>query len=287
MAHERATRSMSPARRTQRAALREEHSTCSTYRTRCRLASSGGGCRLSDADTRMPFKQAELIGRCSMPQKQAVVFYSYTLRRSFARTNRGVGRDWLCTGLTHLSGRCECGPRWSARRNSGGWRQYRTIRQIPPARYLRLICIREGFRSPTKYTAAASRHSVQTMVLVTKERKARLTARSPRVGVSPGDGDPVARYPAQEQVAELRVQYCDKGDGVCSCESHSALLDNARRQAPIAAILGRTGRAMAKRRRVSIGRMAGQNLRPDGNGTVFGGDVTTELFRDVIYRPAR
>ncbi|WP_245471223.1 acetate--CoA ligase family protein [Bradyrhizobium genosp. SA-3] len=86
----------------------------------------------------------------------------------------------------------------------------------------------------------------------------------------------------KSEVGGVRVNITTKGEVFLAFE---ALLDNARTQRPDAAIQGVLVGPMAKRGvEIIVGTMTDQTFGP--MVMVGLGGVTTELFRDVIYRPA-
>src|ERR1700738_4188104 len=117
-------------------------------------------------------------------------------------------------------------------------------------------------------------------VLVTE--KGALDAAIARVGIPLVMKIQSRDIPHKSEVGGVRVNIATKGEVFLAYE---ALLDNARRHRPEAAIQGVLGGPMAKQGvEIIIGTMC---------DAVFGamimvgfGGITTELFRDVIYRPA-
>ena len=100
--------------------------------------------------------------------------------------------------------------------------------------------------------------------------------------LSAGDENPVARHPAQERSRRRARQYRDQGRSVAAYE---ALLESARRHRPDAAIQGVLVSPMAKKGvEIIVGTMQDATFGP--MIMVGLGGITTELFKDVIYRPA-
>ena len=118
-------------------------------------------------------------------------------------------------------------------------------------------------------------------VLVTEKRRARCCDRPRRL--SAGDENPVARHPAQERSRRRARQHRDQGRGVLW--PIEALLESARRHRPDAAIQGVLVGPMAKKGvEIIVGTLLDATFGP--MVMVGLGGITTELFRDVIYRPA-
>jgi len=88
--------------------------------------------------------------------------------------------------------------------------------------------------------------------------------------------------PHKSEVGGVRVNIATKGEVFLAYE---ALLENARRHRPDAAIQGVLVGPMAKKGvEIVIGTMLDRTFGP--MIMVGFGGITTELFRDVIYRPA-
>ena len=105
---------------------------------------------------------------------------------------------------------------------------------------------------------------------------------------SPASGFPLVMkiqsrdIPHKSEVGGVRVDIATKGEAFLAYE---ALLDNARRHRPDAAIQGVLVGPMAKKGvEIIVGTLLDATFGP--MIMVGLGGITTELFRDVIYRPA-
>ena len=88
--------------------------------------------------------------------------------------------------------------------------------------------------------------------------------------------------PHKSEVGGVRVNITTKGEAF---SAYQALLDNARKHRPDAAIQGVLVGPMAKKGvEIIVGTLPDATFGP--MVMVGLGGITTELFRDVIYRPA-
>src|ERR1700676_2347589 len=227
------------------------------------------------SDTRMPFKLAELKPVIDA-QNKPVVFYSYTLPSHFARTELAASGAVLLSGLTHTG---------VAMRQMVARAKFR----LAPPVHVEVGLLRGLSAHLTSATLSESDSktllreagiALPDEVLVTE--KGELDGAIARVGFPLVAKIQSRDIPHKSEVGGVRVNIVTKGEVFLAYE---ALLDNARRHRPEAAIQGVLVGPMAKKGvEIIIGTMC---------DAVFGamimvgfGGITTELFRDVIYRPA-
>ena len=227
------------------------------------------------SDTRMPFKQAELKPVLDA-QNKPVVFYSYTLPSQFARNELAASGAVVLSGLTHVG---------VAMRRMADYSKFRLARPVNsdalPSRdlsaHLKSATMSE-FDSKSLLRAAGI--WLPEEVLVT-ERGA-LDAAIARVGLPLVMKIQSPDIAHKSEVGGVRVNIETKGEVFLAYE---ALLENARRHRPDAAIQGVLVGPMAKKGvEIIVGTMLDTTFGP--MIMVGLGGITTELFRDVIYRPA-
>jgi acetate---CoA ligase (ADP-forming) len=227
------------------------------------------------SDTRMPFKQAELKPVIDA-QRKPIVFYSYTLPSAFARKELAASGVVLLSGLTHAGV---------------------AMRQA-------LAYARFKFEPPVNAAASGPRDisvHLQSATLSESDSKALLRdagiALPDEVLVTERDGldNAIARtgfplvmkiqsrdIPHKSEVGGVRVNITTKGEAF---STYQALLDNARKHRPNADIQGVLVGPMAKKGvEIIVGTLMDATFGP--MIMVGLGGITTELFRDVIYRPA-
>jgi acetate---CoA ligase (ADP-forming) len=227
------------------------------------------------SETRMPFKQAELKPVIDA-QHKPIVFYSYTLPSAFARHELAASGVVLLSGLTHAGA---------------------AMRQA-------LARARFKFEPPTDAAASGlpdlSAH-LKVATLSESDSKALLRdagiALPDEVLVTDRDGldNAIAKagfplvmkiqsrdIPHKSEVGGVRVNVTTKGEAF---STYQGLLDNARQHRPNADIQGVLVGPMARKGvEIIVGTMTDSTFGPM---TMVGlGGITTELFRDVIYRPA-
>jgi len=227
------------------------------------------------SDTRMPFKQAELKPVIAA-QNKPIVFYSYTLPSQFARRELAASGAVVLSGLTHVG---------VALRRMVDYSKFRLAPPVNsdalPSRdlsaHLKSATMSE-FDSKSLLREAGI--ALPDEVLVTE--KSALDAAIARIGlplvmkIQSGD------IPHKSEVGGVRVNVTTKGEAFIA---YQTLLDGARRHRPDAAIQGVLVGPMAKKGvEIIIGTMQDTTFGP--MIMVGLGGITTELFRDVIYRPA-
>jgi acyl-CoA synthetase (NDP forming) len=227
------------------------------------------------SETRMPFKQAELKPVISA-QNKPIVFYSYTLPSQFARNELAASGAVVLSGLTHVG---------VAMRQMVQRAKFR----LPPpvdatasplrdiSAHLKSATLSE---SDSKSLLRDAGIALPDEVLVTE--KSALDKAIARAGFPLVMKIQSRDVPHKSEVGGVRVNIATKGEVFLAYE---ALLENARRHRPDAAIQGVLVGPMAKKGvEIIIGTMCDATFGP--MIMVGLGGITTELFRDVIYRPA-
>jgi acetate---CoA ligase (ADP-forming) len=227
------------------------------------------------SDTRMPFKQAELKPVISA-QNKPIVFYSYTLPSHFARTELAASGAVVLSGLTHVG---------VAMRQMVARAKFRLA---PPADAgaLPLRDISAHLKS-AKLSEFDSKSLLRDAGIALPD-EVLVTEKSALDGAIARAGFPLVMkiqsrdIPHKSEVGGVRVNIATKGEVFLAYE---ALLQSARRHRPDAEIQGVLVSPMAKKGvEIIIGTICDATFGP--MIMVGFGGITTELFRDVIYRPA-
>ena len=227
------------------------------------------------SETRMPFKQAELKPVIDA-QRKPVVFYSYTLPSDFARRELAASGAVLLSGLTHAG---------VAMRKMVERARFKLA---PPADAAALSPrdISTHLKSATlseadsKALLREAGIALPDEVLVTE--KSALDDAIARVGFPLVMKIQSPDIPHKSEVGGVRINITTKGEVFLAYE---ALIESARRHRPDADIQGVFVSPMAKKGvEIIIGTMCDATFGP--MIMVGFGGITTELFRDVIYRPA-
>jgi acyl-CoA synthetase (NDP forming) len=227
------------------------------------------------SDIRMPFKQAELKPVIDA-QNKPIVFYSYTLPSDFARNELAASGAVVLSGLTHVG---------VAMRQMV---QRAKFKLAPPAdaaaATLRDLSAQPKSPTMSEFDSKSLLRDagiwLPEEVLVT-ERDA-LDAAIARVGLPLVLKIQSPDIPHKSEVGGVRVNITTKGEAFIA---YQALLHDARKHRPNAAIQGVLVGPMAKKGvEIIIGTMCDATFGP--MIMVGLGGITTELFRDVIYRPA-
>jgi acetyltransferase len=223
----------------------------------------------------MPFKQAELKPIVEA-QRKPVVFYSYTLPSDFARKELAASGAVVLSGLTHVG---------VAMRQMVARAKFRLAPPAEPgasplrdiAAHLKSATLSE-FDSKSLLREAGI--ALPDEVLVTE--KSALDAAIARVGFPLVMKIQSRDIPHKSEVAGVRVNIATKGEVFLAYE---ALRESARRHRPDAAIQGVLVGPMAKKGvEIIVGTLLDATFGP--MIMVGLGGITTELFRDVVYRPA-
>src|SRR4051794_2944729 len=227
------------------------------------------------SDTRMWFKEAELKPVISA-QHKPVVFYSYTLPSLFARTELAKSGVVVLSGLTHVG--------VAMRRLV----EYSKFKLAPPAgdaglpvrdlsAHLRSAKLSE-WDSKSLLREAGIALPDETLVANRDELDAAITRAGFPLVMKIQSRD----IPHKSEVGGVRVNIAAKGEAFTA---YRALLDNAPKHRPDAAIQGVLVGPMAKKGvEIIVGTLTDKTF---GTMIMVGlGGITTELFHDVIYRPA-
>ncbi|MFH1342427.1 MAG: acetate--CoA ligase family protein [Pseudomonadota bacterium] len=227
------------------------------------------------SDTRVPFKQSELKPVIDARRKP-VVFYSYTLPSAFARSEFAACGAVVLSGLTHAG--------VAMRRMVERAR----FRMAPPV---------DAAASPLRdlsahlKSATLSEHDSKALLRaagIALPDEALVTEKSGLDAAVATAGFPLVMkiqsrdIPHKSEVGGVRVGIATKGEVFLAFE---ALLNNAQRRRPDADIQGVLVGPMAKKGvEIIVGTLLDATF---GAMIMVGlGGVTTELFRDVVYRPA-
>ncbi|MGB8604204.1 acetate--CoA ligase family protein [Bradyrhizobium sp.] len=226
------------------------------------------------SDTRMPFKRAELKPVLDA-QNKPIVFYSYTLPSQFARNELAASGAVVLSGLTHVG--------VAMRRMV----QRARFKLAPPAdaaaslpdisAHLKSAVLSE---SESKSLLREAGIALPDEILVTE--KSALDNAIARAGFPLVLKIQSREIPHKSEVGGVRVNIATKGEVFLAYE---ALLESARRHRPDAEIQGVLVGPMAKKGvEIIVGTMEDATFGP--MIMVGLGGITTELFRDVVYRPA-
>jgi len=227
------------------------------------------------SDTRMPFKQAELKPVIDA-QNKPIVFYSYTLPSDFVRKELAASGAVVLSGLTHVG---------VAMRQLV---QRAKFRLAPPAEAAasRLHDLAARLKSAT--LSESDSKSLLRDAGIALPDEILVTEKSALDDAVARTGFPIAMkiqsrdIPHKSEVGGVRVNIASKGEAFAAYE---ALLESARRHRPDAAIQGVLVGPMAKKGvEIIVGTLLDATFGP--MVMVGLGGITTELFRDVIYRPA-
>jgi acetate---CoA ligase (ADP-forming) len=229
------------------------------------------------SEVRMPFREAELKPVLAA-QHKPVVFYSYTLPSDFARRELAKSGVVVLSGLTHVG----VALRQLVDHASFGLPKPDDEARLPArdlSVFLKAPVLSEA---DSKALLRAAGIALPDEVLVTE--KSELDAAIARAGFpfpmvmkiqSPD-------IPHKSEVGGVRVNITTKGEAFLAFEQ---LLNNARKHRPEAAIRGvLVGRMAKKGVEIIVGTIVDRTFGP--MVMVGLGGITTELFRDVIYRPA-
>ena len=227
------------------------------------------------SDTRMWFKEAELKPVIS-GQNKPVVFYSYTLPSDFARRELAKSGVVVLSSLTHAG---------VALRRLVEYAKFRLaveadVADLAPRDLSAHLKVPTLSEADSKALLRDAGIVLPDEVLV-RERDA-LDAAIARVGfplVMKIQSPDIAH---KSEVGGVRVGITSKGEAF---SAYRELLENAGKHRPNAAVQGVLVCPMAKKGvEIIIGTLHDKTFGP--MVMVGFGGVTTELFRDVIYRPA-
>ena len=227
------------------------------------------------SETRVPFKEAALTPVIAA-QTRPIVFYSYTLPSEFARRQLAASGVVVLTGLTHVG---------VAMRQALCFARFKPAAPaddaLLPPRDLAAHLTRPSF-SEADSKALLRDAGIALPVEVLVAEKGGLDGAIARIGfplVMKIQSPDIAH---KSEVGGVRVNITTKGEAFLDWQ---ALSDNARRHRPDAAIQGVLVGPMAKRGvEIIVGTLQDATFGP--MVMVGLGGITTELFRDVVYRPA-
>jgi len=204
-----------------------------------------------------------------------IAFYSYTMPSNFARTALAEAGVVILSGLTHVG---------VAMRQLAQREKFRLtpLAAVSPALPDISACLAAAMLSEhdSKALLRQSGVSLPPEILVT-DRPA-LEDAIARTGFPLALKIQSRDIPHKSEVGGVRL---DIGTGDAALAAYDALLGNARRHRPDASIQGVLVSPMAKKGvEIIVGTMCDATF---GTMIMVGlGGITTELFRDVIYRPA-
>ena len=227
------------------------------------------------SDVRKPFKEVELTPVLAA-QHKPVVFYSYTVPSDFARRELAKSGVVVLSGLTHVG---------VAMRRIVDYAKF-SLPKVEdetrlPARDLSAHLTSSVLsEADSKALLRAAGISLPDEVLA--KDKSDLDAAVARVGFPLVMKVQSPDIPHKSEVGGVRVNITTKGEVFLAFE---ALLNNARKHRPEAAIQGVLVSPLAKKGvEIIVGTMTDKIFGP--MVMVGLGGITTELFRDVVYRPA-
>jgi len=209
-------------------------------------------------------------------QHKPIVFYSYTLPSNFARTALAESGVVVLSGLTHVG--------VAMRRIT----DYARFKLAPPldATESRPFDLAARLTSKTlsehdsKSLLRAAGIALPDEVLVTE--RAALDEAIARANFPLVMKIQSRDIPHKSEVGGVRVNIASKGE---AWAAYAALLDSARQHRPDAVIQGVLVSPMAKKGvEIIVGTLQDATFGP--MIMVGLGGITTELFRDVVYRPA-
>jgi acetyltransferase len=226
------------------------------------------------SETRMPFKQAELKPVIDA-QNKPIVFYSYTLPSAFARQQLAASGVVILSGLTDVA----VALRQMLQRARFSFAPPEVAISMPAtlAAYLQSAKLSE-FDSKSLLRDAGV--ALPDEVLV-RQRNA-LDAAIARAGLPLVMKIQSRDIAHKSEVGGVRLNIATKGEAFAA---YQALLDSARRHRPEAVVQGVLVGPMARKGvEIIVGTLQDATFGP--MVMVGLGGITTELFRDVIYRPA-
>jgi acetate---CoA ligase (ADP-forming) len=227
------------------------------------------------SETRMWFKEAELKPVLSA-QNKPVVFYSYTLPSDFARRELAKSGVVVLTGMTHAG---------VALKRLAEYAKFKLAAEADvaalPARdlsaHLKAPALSEA---DSKALLRDAGIALPDEVLV-KDRDA-LDAAIARIGFPLAMKIQSPDITHKSEVGGVRVGIASKGEAF---SAYRELLESAGKHRPNADIQGVLVGPMARKGvEIIIGTLLDKTFGP--MVMVGLGGITTELFRDVIYRPA-
>ncbi|MBR1242647.1 acetate--CoA ligase family protein [Bradyrhizobium sp. AUGA SZCCT0240] len=227
------------------------------------------------SEVRMWFKEAELKPVISA-QNKPIVFYSYTLPSAFARGELAKSGVVVLSGLTHVGVAMRALVEYSNFKLAA-LADMATVPSRDLSAHLTSPALSE-FDSKSLLRDAGI--ALPDEMLVTE--RGELDAAIARAGFPLVMKIQSRDIPHKSEVGGVRVNITTKGEAFTA---YGMLLDSARKHRPDAAIQGVLVGPMAKKGvEIIVGTLTDKVFGPV---IMVGlGGITTELFRDVIYRPA-
>ncbi|MBR0704703.1 acetate--CoA ligase family protein [Bradyrhizobium diazoefficiens] len=227
------------------------------------------------SEVRKPFKDEEL-GPVLSAQHKPVVFYSYTVPSDFARRELAKSGVVVLSGLTYVG---------TAMRQLVDYARFNLPKtadatRLPPrdlSAHLKAPVLSEA---DSKALLRAAGIALPDEVLV--RDKSEIDQAVGRVGLPLAMKIQSRDIAHKSEIGGVRLNIATKGEAFLAFE---ALFDAARKHRPEADIQGVLVGPMAKRGvEIIVGTMLDETF---GLLVMVGlGGITTELFRDVVYRPA-
>lgn len=224
------------------------------------------------SETRMPFKIPELKPVIDA-QAKPIVFYSYTLPSQFARTTLAEAGVVILSGLTHVG----VAMRQLVQRATF---KLPVSEASPPRAAAMQIGAGPLSEHDSKRLLRETGIKLPDEILVTE--RTQLKGAISRVGFPLVMKIQSPDIPHKSEVGGVRVGIVSEDDAL---SAYDAILNSARRTKPNAAIQGVLVGPMAKKGvEIIIGAVKDATFGPI---LMVGlGGITTELFKDVVYRPA-
>lgn len=224
------------------------------------------------SETRMPFKIPELKPVIDA-QAKPIVFYSYTLPSQFARTTLAEAGVVILSGLTHVG----VAMRQLVQRATF---KLPVSEASPPRAAAMQIGAGPLSEHDSKRLLREAGIKLPDEILVTE--RTQLKGAISRVGFPLVMKIQSPDIPHKSEVGGVRVGIVSEDDAL---SAYDAIVNSARRTKPNAAIQGVLVGPMAKKGvEIIIGAVKDATFGPI---LMVGlGGITTELFKDVVYRPA-
>jgi acetyltransferase len=227
------------------------------------------------SETRMPFKQAELKPVIDA-QNKPIVFYSYTLPSAFARQQLAASGVVILSGLTDVA----VALRQMLQRARFSFAPPPEVAISMPATLAAYLQSAKLSEFDSKSLLRDAGVALPDEVLV-RQRNA-LDAAIARAGLPLVMKIQSRDIAHKSEVGGVRLNIATKGEAFAA---YQALLDSARRHRPEAVVQGVLVGPMARKGvEIIVGTLQDATFGP--MVMVGLGGITTELFRDVIYRPA-
>jgi len=227
------------------------------------------------SETRMPFKTAELKPLIDA-QNKPIVFWSYTLPSNFARTGLAESGVVVLSGLSHVSVALRQLVD-HARSKPAAFTAEAAPAPVDVAKHLSAPRLSEH---DSKALLRAAGIALPNETLVAD--KSRLDAALAEVGFPLVMKIQSRDIPHKSEVGGVKVNITTKEEAAAA---YDALIASARQHRPQAELQGVLVSPMAKKGvEIIVGTLLDKTFGP--MVMVGLGGVTTELFKDVVYRPA-